>query len=193
MTILGGRMMTEKLLMIVMTVMSFVILILGLVSFPMMASAGEMNARETEALNRLLTAKDRQLFDHSFGNCTIEVVDDLISTDFEFYHDKGGVTSSKAAFMRSLSEGFCRLEKEKSGYRNFRVLTQGSLKVFPLYDGDKGLYGAVQTGEHAFYESYDGGNPLFRSAAKFTHLWILEDDVWRIRRVLSYDHQSPEE
>ncbi|WP_204602271.1 nuclear transport factor 2 family protein [Paremcibacter congregatus] len=183
-------MMTEKFLMIVMTVMSFAILILGLVSFPMMASAGER-----EDLSRLLAAKDRQLFDNSFGNCNAAEIDKIIAPDFEFYHDKGGATLSKEAFMQDVANGMCKTQDPESGYKSFRVLTEGSLKVFPLYTNSKQetLYGAVQTGEHSFYESYHGSNPQFRSVAKFTHLWMLQDGVWRITRVISYDHQAPAE
>jgi hypothetical protein len=27
------------------------------------------------------------------------------------------------------------------------------------------------------------------SKASFTHLWLLEQNTWKLRRVLSYDHQ----
>ena len=27
------------------------------------------------------------------------------------------------------------------------------------------------------------------STAKFIHLWILEDNQWKLKRILSYDHK----
>lgn len=178
--------MAKNLLIIIMAITSFVILIVELISFPMMASAAE-----EDDLTRILTTKDSQLFDNSFGNCTMGEIDKIIAPDFEFYHDKGGATLSKKAFMQDLTKGMCKTKAPDNGYRAFRVLTEGSLKVFPLYNKENKLYGAVQTGAHSFYESYNGGNPQFRSAARFTHLWILQNDTWQLTRVISYDHQTP--
>ncbi|MDH6250555.1 hypothetical protein M2347_000282 [Chryseobacterium sp. H1D6B] len=47
----------------------------------------------------------------------------------------------------------------------------------------------IQEGNHEFFRLNKGKwNKTGR--AKFTHLWILEDGKWKLKRVLSYDHKS---
>lgn len=189
-------MMRDLFLMFTMSAASLIMIILGLIGFPMMASAADQASQKDPGLaelTKIITEKDRQLFDSSFGNCDVATVDKIIAPDFEFYHDKGGETLSKAAFMATLKDGMCNAKNTATGYRAFRILTQGSLKVFPLYTGKNDLYAAVEVGEHSFYESYNGSNPDFRSVAKFTNLWRLEKGHWILARAISYDHQVPPE
>jgi len=75
-------------------------------------------------------------------------------------------------------------------YTTWRKLNNESLEVYPLYNNEV-LYGAIQEGTHEFYEQYKGEEPRKTSEAKFTHVWILENNQWKLRRVLSYDHQPP--
>ena len=67
-----------------------------------------------------------------------------------------------------------------------RELVDSSLDVFPLYNNGQ-LYGALQNGVHKFYETTNG-KEVAGSIAKFSHLWILEDGTWHLKRVISYDH-----
>ena len=39
------------------------------------------------------------------------------------------------------------------------------------------LYGALQNGEHRFFETYKGEEKA-GSIAKFSHLWLKEGDQW---------------
>jgi len=59
-------------------------------------------------------------------------------------------------------------------------LVPGSLEVYPI----KG-YGAVEIGIHRFTHPND---PTSLGEAKFIHLWQLKDGVWRVTRVISFDH-----
>jgi len=59
------------------------------------------------------------------------------------------------------------------------------------------LYAAIQIGIHQFYETTaTKGQPLLKKneklvgKAKFTHLWILENNEWKLKRALSYDHSA---
>jgi hypothetical protein len=131
-----------------------------------------------------LKKKDSLLFDGGFNNCDLEAFVDLIAEDLEFYHDKGGVTNSKEEFIQQFKSGICG----NPAYRSRRELIPGSLEVFPLYDGGK-LYGALQKGIHNFYEIPEGEPEVAGSTAKFTHVWLLEEDKWILKRVLSYDHR----
>lgn len=136
-------------------------------------------------LDQILSELDSLLFERGFNNCDIVQLEQLAAENFEFYHDQSGITNSKADFISSIETGICQLE-----YKARRALTEGSLQVFPLYNNGE-LYGAVQHGEHRFYAKYEGKPEILTSIAKFTHLWILKNKVWKLSRVLSYDHQSP--
>ena len=155
-------------------------------------SAGETDAKtNTESLNKQMQSLDQKLFENSFGNCKLKEIEALIGDDFEFYHDKVGVTKGKDTFIEQLKNGNCSGKGNPSVYKAFRVLHEGSLKHYPLYKKDE-LYAVLQTGIHSFYESNNGGNLTRGSTAKFSHLWELKGDKWQLTRVISYDHQSPE-
>lgn len=139
--------------------------------------ANTLNAQveRTSDLFKTLQEKDRLLFEEGFNKCNIIQFENLISEDIEFYHDQSGIINSKEQFMENTKNVLC-----KEGFKkNDRVLVKDSLQVFALYDQGK-LYGAIQTGVHQF------GN----SDAKFTHLWLLENGVWKLSRVLSFEHKE---
>lgn len=139
-------------------------------------------------LFRTLKALDDVLFEQSFNRCEYSVLEDIVSDDFEFYHDSGGFENSKASFIETVEKNICSNPAQKP----IRKLVAGSLEVFPLYQ-DGALYGAIQRGEHEFYIR-ESGKPLrHTSTARFTHVWIREGDAWLLKRVLSYDHHSPDQ
>ena len=108
----------------------------------------------------------------------------VVSENFEFYHDKGGVTTSKAEFIQAFKNGLC---KTPETYQSRRELVEGSLEVFALRKNGK-IYGAIQNGKHQFYEKSNGNPETKGNIARFTHLWLLENGVWKLVRSLSYDH-----
>ena len=62
--------------------------------------------------------------------------------------------------------------------------------VVLLHNGK--TYGAIQKGIHLFYIQ-EPNKPLYlTNIAKFTSLWKLEGDHWKLSRVLSYDHKEPD-
>ena len=131
-----------------------------------------------------LKEKDNRLFNEGFNNCDSMAVKELTSENFEFYHDKSGITNSKVDFVNSM-KGLCNMN-----YKPIRKLVEGSLEIFPLKNNGV-LYGAIQRGVHEFY-ALEKDKPMYlTSTAKFTTLWILEKDEWKMKRVLSFDHQVP--
>ena len=73
---------------------------------------------------------------------------------------------------------------------NFRLRREGiagTMKVFPLQKSDT-IYGAILSGEHVFYILEKGKKERLDGKARFTHLWLLNNGVWKMSRVLSYDH-----
>ncbi len=61
------------------------------------------------------------------------------------------------------------------------------MTVFELKNNSK-LYGAIQKGKHTFQQKIDGKMKTV-GIADFTHVWILENTHWKLKRVLSYNHQ----
>lgn len=131
-----------------------------------------------------LKQKDSLVFNLGFNECDTAQLRILVSDDFEFFHDQSGLLDSKENFIRNIPN-LCNMN-----YKPTRALVDGSLEVFPLYANGV-LYGAIQKGEHEFYGEEPGKPKYLTSTAKFTHVWILENGEWKLKRVLSYDHQSP--
>jgi len=137
----------------------------------------------TSGLFKTLKTHDSLLFEVGFNTCDITQFENLVSDDFEFYHDKSGITASKADFIAGIRDGLCKMD-----YQARRELVENSLEVYPL-ENNGVLYGAIQTGSHRFYEVKAVKPDKLTSVAKFTHVWLLENGVWRLSRGLSYDHK----
>ncbi len=151
-------------------------------------SAGDhAGSPEDQELFDLIREKDSLLFEIGFNQIDTLQVAALVSEDLEFYHDEHGIIDSKEAFVQSIQS------IGDLPFKTWRVLETGSMEVFPLYTDNKTiLYGILQTGVHSFYQQEDGEAARKTSTARFSHLWILENAEWKLKRVLSYDHQSPE-
>lgn len=140
------------------------------------APAADLDARFAEL--------DRQVFELGYNGCDLELMAELTSEGLEFYHDIGGITLGRTAFIDSIDRNICGPD-----YHVTRTLVDGSLVLHPLYDNGV-LYGAVQSGEHMFSIVRPGAEPELTGRAGFTTLWRLEGDAWRMSRVLSFDHQA---
>lgn len=134
-------------------------------------------------LFKILKQQDSLLFSSAFNECKIEDMASILSEDLEFYHDTGGITLGKGAFLKSIELNIC----QNLNSRPYRKLDLSSLQVFTLAK-DGSLYGAIQQGNHRFYLR-ENGEIRPTVSAKFTHLWILENKKWMLKRVLSYHHQ----
>ena len=140
-------------------------------------------------LFKTLKEKDSILFKVGFNKCEVERSAALMYDDLEFYHDKGGVTTSKEAFVKSMKDGLCRPNNPEKVYR---FLVKGSLEVFPMYNNGK-LYGALQNGKHFFSGDKNMTYEKSNNYALFSHLWILDEEgKWKLKRVISYNHASKE-
>lgn len=136
---------------------------------------------DTTTMFKNLKAMDSLVFEEGFNKCKLGVYTDIIADDIEFYHDKGGITKGKEDFIASVKNNIC-----ESANKVRRELEKGSLQVYPLYE-NKILYGAIQHGRHTFFIQ-ENGRWKRGSSARFTHLWVLEKQQWKLKRVLSYDH-----
>ena len=92
-----------------------------------------------------LAEKDRQLFDAAF-NCKIDLLKTLVADDFEFFHDKGGLTATSGKqFIDNVADG-CKREEAGTNFHARRELVEGTMTVHLIGD-----YGAMQMGTHRFF------------------------------------------
>lgn len=140
----------------------------------------------SQALFDAIAAHDRALFGALFDRCDVDAIEDLVTDDFEFYHDKWGLTATTGAqFVESIRK-LCERQQQGIDFRARRELVAGSMAVYPL-----NKYGAV-VGVHRFYARVEGKDDKLTETAKFTHVWKEENGAWKIARVLSYDHRLAE-
>ncbi|MBS7231836.1 class A beta-lactamase-related serine hydrolase [Flavobacterium psychroterrae] len=146
---------------------------------------GFSQEEKNSALYKTIMSRDSLLFNVGFNTCDVSQFENLLSNNFEFYHDKDSI-QDKVLFLKNIRKGLCSSTKT---YQARRDLVEGSTEIYPL--SKKGvLYGALQIGIHQFFEPTPEGKDKFGSTARFTHVWILESGVWKLRRSFSYDHQD---
>ena len=126
-------------------------------------------------------------FWNAYNNCDTARFKDFVTDDVEFYHDKGGITLGAKALIESLNKNICG----NVNSRLRREAVAGTVKVYPMQNGDE-IYGAIISGEHLFYMT-EKGKPEYQSGvANFTQLWQLKNGIWKMSRILSYNHHAPE-
>jgi hypothetical protein len=140
--------------------------------------------QKNSSLFQDLKAQDSVFFERGFNRCDLDYLKDKVTDDLRFYHDQGGF-QDKTKFLENTANNICGSGEKKP----IRKVDAESMNVFPM-NSDGKLYGAIQTGIHHFYLRENGKEDLWTSTAKFTHLWVLEKESWKLKEVLSYDHQS---
>jgi len=117
----------------------------------------------------ILLSKDKEYFD-AYNACDMEKQRSLYSEDLEFFHDKGGLSTSKQEVLSSIEKNICG--------KVTRTLIEGSLEVYPIKD-----YGAIEIGYHKFYNNQE---PNAKSKpSKFIIVWKNENERWYISKVIS--------
>ncbi|VXB59572.1 Serine hydrolase [Flavobacterium sp. 9AF] len=132
-----------------------------------------------------LKKEDSIFFERGFNQCDLNYLKSKVVNDLKFYHDQGGFQDKKT-FFENIEKYICSNTESKP----IRKVDIKSLEVFPLYN-DEQLYGVIQKGIHHFYLRQKDKEDLWTSTAKFTHVWVLENETWKLSEVLSYDHQKP--
>ena len=135
----------------------------------------------TPELALTMTALDAAAFD-AFNHCEVagklDKYASFFAPDVEFYHDLGGVTTTRDEMIAQTRQNVCgKFQRE---------LVPGTLKAWPVKD-----YGALVRGEHRFCHYKPGGttHPC-EGQAEFTILWRHAGDTWTITRAFSYGHGS---
>ena len=123
---------------------------------------------ESKALYDSIVHMD-SIWEDSYNHCKMDVQELITSDDLEFYHDRGGLMTSKKELIEALKRNICG--------KVTRELMKGSIEVYPIPN-----YGAVEMGYHRFHNINDTGTSHY---AKFIHIWRNENGQWKITRVIS--------
>jgi hypothetical protein len=123
---------------------------------------------ESKALYDSIVRMD-STWEDSYNNCKMDVQERIISDDLEFYHDRGGVMTSKKLLIEALKNNICG--------KVTRELLKGSIEVYPINN-----YGAVEMGYHRFHNKNEKSTSHY---ARFVHIWHNENGQWKITRVIS--------
>ncbi len=128
---------------------------------------------------------DAALFETFFERCDPARLASQVTPDFEMYHDKDGVVATSGeAFVALYAKG-CEAKKAPDAWRSRRALLPETLRVDPVPG-----YGAIEEGDHVFYERKGDGPEKLVGKAHFVQLWKKGADGWRVARILSYAHQA---
>lgn len=131
------------------------------------------SSAQSDPLFTTIQSLDAKLFD-AYNRCDLTTLGAMVSDDLEFYHDQTGLSVGKEPFIAAIKQNICgKVQRE---------LLVDTLEVYPL----KG-YGAVEIGIHRFHHP---GHPENVGDAKFVMLWHNKDGVWKITRVISYQHNQ---
>lgn len=127
-------------------------------------------------LQQEILAADQQVF-QAFGNCDSAGYARLLSKDLEFYQDRTGKTGYEEN-LKALRD------RCAEGIRLRRELDQNSLIVNAVPG-----FEAIEAGTQRFYSQDQKGQEHLDATTRFTNVWRRESGVWKLVRVISYDHR----
>jgi hypothetical protein len=136
----------------------------------------------TPEMVKALEERDRALFDAVFG-CKPDLLVPMVADDFEFLHDKHGMTATSGAQFIASIRDMCEGQKTGRNFRARRELVPGTMTTHAL-----NKYGAMQMGTHRFYALQAGKPDQLTETGRFIDVWKQEGGVWKLARVISYDH-----
>ena len=116
-----------------------------------------------------IVAMDKVFFD-AYNTCDLAKQASIYAEDIEFFHDKGGLMTSKKEIIEGTERNICG--------KVTRELTAGTVEVYPINN-----YGAVQIGFHKFYNNQEPDAESIPS--KFIVMWHNENGNWKISKVIS--------
>lgn len=113
------------------------------------------------------------LFFDAYNTCStnIDKYGYFFSENIEFYHDQGGLMTSKQDIINATKKNICG--------KVTRELVKGSIEVYPIKD-----FGAIEIGLHKFRNNLEPvGTPS--KVGRFMLIWEFKNNEWKIRRVVS--------
>jgi hypothetical protein len=129
-----------------------------------------------DPLYQKILALDTAMFE-AFNTCTdpaqLEKHASFLAKELESYHDNGGASWSRDAYMKAVRDNVCG--------KFHRELVLDSFHVWPIKD-----YGAISQGTHRFCHT----PTTCEGVGQFTMVWREKGGQWQVTRVLSYDHRA---
>jgi len=127
---------------------------------------------DDQKLYKTIVQLDSSFFEaYNTCNLNLEKYGDFFSENIEFYHDQGGLMTSKQDIIDATKRNVCG--------KVTRELVKGSIEVYPIKD-----YGAVEIGLQKFHNNTEEvGTPS--KIGKFIIIWQNTNNVWKITRVVS--------
>ncbi len=136
-------------------------------------------------LTAQIEARDTEFFRLFFEGCDAPRLATMLTPDFEMYHDRDGKVAGGAdGFVAGYAKG-CTAAARPDGWRHHRTLVPGTLHVEAIPG-----FGALEEGDHEFYEGQGDGPQKKVGFAHFVQLWQRTADGWRLARVFSYSHRA---
>ena len=80
-------------------------LIAGLIAALIQTAAPTVVIPDEAALISIIAERDTALFATMFDRCDPNSLADLVTNDLEFYHDRGGLTATRAVFVADYAKG----------------------------------------------------------------------------------------
>ena len=124
---------------------------------------------QTDKLYQTIVTLDSTFF-NAYNTCDMEKQAEFYSDSIEFYHDKGGLTTSKQQILEATKKNICG--------KVTRELVKGSIEVSPIPG-----YGAVEIGMHMFHNNQEKNQ--IPHPSRFILIWRNTDGRWTITRVIS--------
>tara|TARA_R100000935_G_C2832225_1_gene165815 strand:- start:413 stop:895 length:483 start_codon:yes stop_codon:yes gene_type:complete len=113
---------------------------------------------------------DTKFFD-AYNRCDLELQRSIFAENIEFFHDQGGLMTSKKGIMDATEKNICG--------KVTRYLVAGSIEVYPIKD-----FGAIEFGEHTFKNNQESADTPSQ-VGKFVIFWEKKNSKWQITKVVS--------
>ena len=107
---------------------------------------------------------------NAYNTCDMATQAAIYSDSIEFYHDRGGLMTSKKDLLAALKANICG--------KVTRVLVRGSVEVYPVPG-----FGAIEIGYHRFINHQESETPS--GPGRFVVFWRLRNGKWQITKVAS--------
>ena len=124
---------------------------------------------QTDKLYQTVVNLDSTFF-NAYNTCDMAKQAEFYSDSIEFYHDKGGLTTSKQDILDATRKNICG--------KVTRELVKGSIEVSPVPG-----YEAAEIGMHMFHNNQE--KDQIPHPSRFVIIWRNRDGKWTITRVIS--------
>lgn len=124
---------------------------------------------DSQELHDAITRMD-SIFFEAYNTCKMDVQTAIYSDSIEFYHDKGGLSTSKKDILEGTRKYVCG--------KVTRQLIPGSIEVYPIKD-----FGAIELGQHKFFNNQEPDAP--QHISRFMIFWKKAGNDWKITKVVS--------